>query len=137
MGTAKSPSQYASAGADFKHNFIDPTIEDSEGSLVYASLATLYADFHKGGSLDAQPYATGNHLQQASYGNYAFGVFFAAAGVPLNQTLTAASTYGYWQQIWGAYKTQTLSPDYGGIPVANVQNIISGYNDQLNGTTCQ
>jgi hypothetical protein len=144
MGTALSPSQYAAAGAAFKADYIDSIASGDDAALIAAGLVTLHADFHQGGSLDAQPNASGDTFQKQTYGNYAFGVFFAAAGVPLNQALSAASAYGYWQQFRGylksghnPYRNQPLDPVYGGIPSANVQNITQGYNDQINGTTCQ
>lgn len=143
-GTALSPSQYAAAGAAFKADYIDSVTSGDDAGLVAAGLSTLYSNFQQGGSLDAQPYAAGDPGQRASYGNYAFGVFFASAGVPLDQALSAASAYGYYEQAKGyiknghsPYRGQPLDPVYGGIPVANVQNITLGYNDQLNGTTCQ
>jgi len=144
MGQAKSPSEYAAAGTDFKNMFIDPLnavngdSADIAPGLALGGLTTLYLDFHQGGSLDAQPSAAGTEAQRQSYGNYVYGVFFAAAGIPLGQALSAASTYGYKQQFWnGAYQGSQFGPDYRGIPIENVQAITAGYTDQLNGTLCQ
>ena len=144
MGKAKSPSQYAAAGKAFKTTYIDPLsaingdTADIAPGVVVGGLVTLYSYFHQGGSLDAQPYATGSPLQKASYGNYVYGVFFAAAGFSLNATLSAANIYGYKQQIVnGAYKLRTFGPDYGGIPIENVQDITAGYKAQLKGATCR
>ncbi len=121
----------------FKTTYIDPLNGDNADALVHGGVVTLYLDFRRGGSLDAQPYATGGGLQKAHYVNYVYGVFFAAAGFPLNQALTAASTYGYKQQIVnGAYRGRAFDPNYGGIPIENVQDITAGYNAQLNGTIC-
>jgi hypothetical protein len=144
MGKALSPSQYAAAGASFKDNYIDPVSTDSDPAHVFAGLGQLYTGFRQGGPLDAQPNATGDITQRASYANYVFGVYFASAGIPLDEALSSANAYGYIEQAWGIikrgrnpYRGKAMNPVYGGIPTVNVQNITQGYNDQLNGTTCQ
>ncbi len=122
-------------GEDFKADFIDQITATSDPALVAAAFAQLYSDFHQGGALDAQPYATGNAFQKASYGNYTFGVFMAAAGVSEDDALTAASLYGYKQQyVNGAYQDRAMDPVYGGIPSQNVRDIQSGYTDYASGT---
>jgi RHS repeat-associated protein len=136
-GTAKTPRQYAAAGQSFKNSYVDPVDGNDGAGLVVGGLLNLYSNFQKGGTLDAQPYASGTGLQRASYGNYAYGAFFAGAGFSLQQTLSAASLYGYKQQILnGAYQGRNFGPDYGGIPIENVQDITAGYSAQMNGMLC-
>jgi RHS repeat-associated protein len=137
IGVADAPSQYAAAGLALQNSIIESLDGDNAFGLILAGLSTMASDFHQGGPLDPQPFTAGTPLQQATYGNYVYGVFSAAAGLSLDQALTAASIYGYKQQLVnGAYKGRTFGPDYRGIPAANVQDIISGYNDYVNGTLC-
>lgn len=75
-------------------------------------------------------------MVSGTYGNYAYGAFFAGAGFSLDETLTNASLYGYKQRLGGAYRGRSLDPTYGGIPVENVRDITAGYNDAVNGTLC-
>ena len=106
--------------------------------MLLIGFPMLAAKFHQGGSLDAQTHGSGSNRQKATYGNYAYGVFFAAAGFSLNDTLSFASAYGYKQQLLsGAYRGANLDPNHAGIPVENVKDIVAGFNAQLNGTTCQ
>jgi len=142
MGNAMSPSQYAEMGQAWKHTWLDPVFDPVNASngagFTVGGLIELYSDFHRGGSLDAQPYANGDQLQKATYGNFAFGVFFAAAGWSLDDALTAASIYGYKQRIVNrAYRGRSLDPKYSGIPVENVQDITAGYPAQLSGAACR
>jgi hypothetical protein len=137
QGSALSPQQYAAKGQDFGAGIVAMGQSYSPDVASSFALGSLAGQFSKGGSLDAQPGATGNPFQKASYGNYVFGAFFAGAGVPLADALTAANAYGLKQQmLGGAYTTQTLGPSYTHIPAANVQAIINGYNDASRGTLC-
>jgi hypothetical protein len=90
------------------------------------------AQFHKGGTMDAQA-----HGGVQADGNYDFGVYNAAAGIPLSTTLDLADTYGKYFSKYPAdpndprYKTP--DKNYPNIPAVNVQNIAKGYNDYQNG----
>jgi hypothetical protein len=93
----------------------------------------------KGKYLDAQPLASGNVFQKQAYGNYVFGTYMSAAGVPLNVSLSGASALALGS---GAYFTYSkngyqMDPNYPLLPAANVGNITNGYNARQNGTTCQ
>jgi len=138
MGNALTPSQYAALGSAFGQAYLSG-LSDDEGTNLAQALAWLYSNFHKGGALDAQPSATGDSLQRATYGNYVYGVFFAAAGISLDGTLTAASTYGYKQRIFSfgkAYRGRKVYSQYQGIPAANVDDIYQGYADFMSGQLC-
>jgi hypothetical protein len=88
--------------------------------------------------LDAQPLASGNVFQKQAYGNYVFGAYMAAAGVPLKVALSGASGLAL---VSGAYFTYNrnnfqMDPNYPLLPAANVGNITNGYNAAVNGTVC-
>jgi hypothetical protein len=65
-----------------------------------------------------------------------YGAFFAAAGIPLSDALSAANTYGAKQQLFGAYKGRQMHPNYTYLPAVNIRDIINGYNDELQGALC-
>jgi RHS repeat-associated protein len=137
QGSALTPQQYAAKGQEFGAGIV--AMGQSYGPDVAFSFAlgSLAGQFSKGGSLDAQPGATGTNRQKASYGNYTFGAFFAGAGVPLADALTAANAYGLKQQMLGrAYLDRIMDPNYSHLPAANVQAITNGYNDASRGTLC-
>src|SRR3974390_1311019 len=121
MGGNLSPSFWAKMGAEAKFN---PFIlwED----VTYG--------FPKGGYLDAQPFASGNAFERAAYGNYVFGVYVAAAGIPLEAALFEGN-----QKAQGnpAYRNRTKESLFGNLPAANVMNIAAGYIDQEAGFACQ
>jgi hypothetical protein len=56
----------------------------------------------------------------------------AASGTPLTVALAGANAYG----ATASYQNQPMLPPYGLIPTANAENIINGYNAQMNGTLC-
>jgi len=138
-GKAPSPADFAAKGKAFKSG-IDTMLKfspDPESVYAYA-IGALVGDFAKGGPLDAQPSATGTALQRASYGNYAYGAFFAGAGLSLSDALSAANAYGFKQQLFGgAYKGRTMDPTYTHLPAVNVQDIINGYMDEIQGKLCE
>ena len=106
-------------------------------SIFYYALGELAGGFGKGGPLDAQPKAAGTPLQRGSYGSYVYGAFFAGAGIPLSDALSAANAYGFKQQLLGgAYKARTVDPTYPRLPAINVLDIINRYRDELQGTLC-
>jgi hypothetical protein len=122
-GSAPQPRDYAAAGNAAKGNPIN------FGRAVVKG-------FPRGGYLDAQPAASGNALQRAAYGNYAFGVFMAAAGVPLSWALTGGNAYAF---LSGAQYTSNNGPmdqNYKSLPAANVANVTNGYTAQVYGNTC-
>ena len=136
QGRALSPQQYAAQGKSLATGIAALSNAYAPDVAFSFGLGTLYGQFSKGSALDAQPKASGTTLQRASYGNYAYGAFFAGAGVPLNEALTAANAYGFKQQVTGAYGGRTLDPTYSHIPAVNVQDIVNGYNAALQGTLC-
>jgi len=113
MGRAPAPSTYAALG--------------SAAATAPASMLLELISFGKGLALDAQ--ASG---ATTAYANYVFGVYFAAAGIPLSVTLQAAEAYG---AIFAIY-TGTAGPMDGFIPTANVMNITDGYDAEKAGTLC-
>ena len=117
-GSAPSPQQYANEGTALAQQAA------SSGPSLLNGLdeIALLLQFHRGGMLDAQ--AQGG---SPAYGNYAFGAFFAGLGWSLQNTLAAANAYGALASQYNP-KTTNMSPDYPGIPSANVQNIANGYN---------
>lgn len=137
QGKALSPTEYAARGKAFREE-IDTMLEsDPDGDTLEYAMGELYGDFHQGGPLDAQPYATGDPLGKASYGNYAFGAFFAGAGISLQDALSAANAYGLKQQVLnGAYHDRAMDPTYTHLPVSNVQDIINGYDAEIDGKLC-
>jgi hypothetical protein len=112
-GRALSPSDYASMGQAANGNPV----------TFYLDLAA----FPRGGALDAQPLGA-----SPAYGNYVYGVFMAASGMPLTVALSGAALYG----MTASYQNQPMAPPYGVLPTANVENIINGYNAQKNGSLC-
>jgi hypothetical protein len=103
-------------------NPYDPDGNSEAGGALY-NLGQL-AQFHRGGSLDAQRYGASHE-----YGNYAFGIYNAATGAPLPEVLDWANSYG---KYFSKYN-RPLDETYTSIPTDNVQNIIKGYNDYQNG----
>ena len=83
--------------------------------------------FHRGGNLDAQKYGA-----SPAYANYVFGVYMAAHGYTLPETLDGAEKYAF---NFCRYPSKTpMSPAYPAVPAANVANITKGFNDERNGT---
>ena len=84
-GNAPAPSYYAQKG-------------QAASSNALSDLYNLYS-FRRGGALDAQvgPGPNGQPFGGTpSYANYTFGVYMAAAGYTLGQTLAGADIYGGW-----------------------------------------
>ncbi len=130
-GTAPSPQDYASRGALAGHIFWNPADPDGNSELAGPLyLAQDLAQFRRGGPLDAQVRYKGS----TAYGNYGFGVYNAAAGIPLRETLDLANAYGRLRSV---YHDRHMDPKYEFIPVENVQNISKGYSDYKNGTLCR
>ena len=96
------------------------------GWLVNA--AYLFS-FRRDGALDAQPFGASR-----AYGNYVFGAYLSAAGIPLSVGLAGAN--GYAAVSNAQYPGFTMDPNLPAIPQANVANIVNGYNTQQNGTLC-
>ena len=110
-GDAPSPSQYEQWGR------------------TASSIQNLWnlAQFHRGGNLDAQKYGA-----SPAYANYVFGVYMAAHGYTLPETLDGAEKYAF---NFSRYPSKTpMSPAYPSMPAANVANITKGFNDERNGT---
>jgi hypothetical protein len=121
-GGAPNPSAYAAAGTIAKvSEFLSPG-----GLLVNAA---YLSGFRRGGALDAQPLGASR-----AYGNYVFGAYLSAAGIPLSVGLGGAN--GYAAVSNAQYPGFSMDPNYSAIPQANVANIINGYNAQRNGTLC-
>lgn len=92
-------------------------------------LGTL-ASFAHGLPADAQAYG-GSH----EYANYAYGVFMAAAGFSLAETLNSANLYGAFFSSYSANKLNASSSTPA-IPPENASNITNGFNDEANNTLC-
>lgn len=107
----------------------------AKGSPVTFILDALKG-FPRGDYLDAQPLGTGNVLQRAAYGNYAFGVYMAAAGIPLSAALAGANGFGFASGAKYGPRNGPTDPLYSSLPLANTINIEHGYSDQQNGMTC-
>jgi len=121
-GGAPNPSMYAAAGTIAQvSEFLSPG-----GLLVNAA---YLLSFPRGGALDAQPLGASR-----AYGNYVFGAYLSAAGIPLSVGLAGAN--GYAAVSNAQYPGFTMDPNYPAIPQANVANIVNGYNAQRNGTLC-
>jgi len=116
-GSAPSPSVYAQKG-------------QAGSSNAFTDIYNLL-QFRRGASLDAQVRYGG----APSYANYAFGVYMAAAGYTLNQTLALADIYAQFRSSYPV-GTPMAGPNYPFTPQANVSNITNGFNAQTNGTTC-
>ena len=85
--------------------------------------------FPAGHYLDPQPLASGNVFQRQAYGNYAFVVYMASAGVSLNNALSGANTYAFFRSSYP--KSTPMDPTYGSLPAASVTNIRNGYNGRV------
>jgi RHS repeat-associated protein len=123
-GNAPAPSYYAQKG-------------QAASSNALSDLYNLYS-FRRGGALDAQvgPGPNGQPFGGTpSYANYTFGVYMAAAGYTLNQTLAGADIYAQYRSSYPA-GTPMAGPNYPFTPQTNVNNITNGFNAQTNGTTC-
>ena len=95
-------------------------------------------NFRRGGALDAQvgPGPNGQPFGGSpSYANYTFGVYMAAAGYTLGQTLAGADIYAQYRSRYPA-GTPMAGPNYPFTPQTNVNNITNGFNAQTTGTTC-
>jgi RHS repeat-associated protein len=123
-GNAPDPSYYAQKG-------------QAAASNPVKDFLNLF-NFRRGGALDAQ---VGRGLNgqpfggAPSYANYTFGVYMAAAGYTLNQTLAGADIYAQYRSRYPA-GTKMAGPNYPFTPQTNVNNITKGFNAQMNGTPC-
>jgi RHS repeat-associated protein len=133
-GHALSPSKYAAYGqAALRMQQSFAGSHDPYG-LTPAAAQMLSLDqlsqFHRGGPFDAQAFGS-----SASYGNYVFGVYMAAAGFSLNDALWGANAYA---ATFAHYypRPPMDDPYYPSLPNANIRNIAAGYNDQTNGILC-
>jgi hypothetical protein len=120
-GRALTAYDYASAG------------KASEGNPLNLAL-DAYKGFPTGDYLDPQPIASGNALQNAAYGNYAFGVYMAAAHVPVSVALTGAALFGLHHTYTSANGPRDSI--FRNLPAANVTNIRKGYSAEKSGTLC-
>jgi hypothetical protein len=120
------PEEYAKRGEMAGQILLNPADPDGNSELsgpLY--LAQDLLKFRRGGSLDAQAYGA-----LPPYGNYTFGVYNAAAGLSLLDTLGMANTYGKWRSHYG--KDVPMDNVYSSIPASNVENIVRGYSDYKN-----
>jgi hypothetical protein len=130
LGAGPDPAYYAKLGEMAQRLITNPNDVEgfsAAGGLLYD--AANLAQFKRGHALDAQSYGA-----SPAYGNYVFGVYNAARGAGLPDTLDLANTYG---KYFSKYKFTDDNPAdqiYRSIPATNVQNITRGYNDYKNGT---
>ncbi len=122
-GRALTASDYATAGKASNGNSTNLALDAFKG-------------FPRGDYLDAQPLASGNPQQRAAYGNYVFGVYMAAAGVPLSRALAGGNAYAFLSGAKYGSSNGPMDPNHGSLPAANVANITNGYNAQAGGSTC-
>ncbi len=129
QGSAESPQEYARLG----------TTASAYGPVVFSLYSA--AGFPRGSFLDAQPKAGIGSvldryagLERAAYGNYVYGDYMAAAGVPLGAALNLANLFAISSTY--SIKNGPISSTYTHLPEANVANITRGYTDQINGTLC-
>src|ERR1700722_6895086 len=109
QGKALPPSAYAAQGAAARGNVTDLVLDASMG-------------FRRGDYLDAQMGRSGWNV--AAYGNYTFGVYMQAAGIPISIALRGAEAYASTKN----YPTGTqMEGGYPGLPAANAANIRNGY----------
>jgi RHS repeat-associated protein len=138
-GNALTPADYAAEGAaanQSNYSFSDSLFSFWGGTGVTNFYLNL-TGFPRGHYLDPQPFGSGNAIQNAAYGNYVYGVYMQATGVPLSFALSGANMYAY---VSGAQYGSAMGPmdrTYGSLPAANVMNITNGYNAQASGTTCE
>ena len=124
QGRALSPSDYATAGNATKWY----------SSPINFALNAKYG-WPGGSYLDAQPLTNvPGTWAAAAYGNYVYGVYMQAAGVPLSVALIGANVYANQNSSYTS--GPPMDPNYPALPAANVTNITNGYNAQKNGTTC-
>jgi RHS repeat-associated protein len=121
QGRALPPSAYAASG------------KAANGSPVNFALDVIEG-WPRGHYLDAQPLASGTVFERQAYGNYVFGVYMQAAGVPLSVALTGANDYAALTSSYPS--TWSFDQNYPFLPSASVANITNGYNAQMNGTAC-
>jgi RHS repeat-associated protein len=125
---------------DYQGHALPPSAYAAQGANAWKNPITLLMDkrgWPRGGFLDAQPMASGTVQQRRAYGNYVYGVYMQAAGVPLSLALYEANQYA--NDSGAGYNPQSDGPmdsKYTNIPAANVTNITNGFNAQANGTTC-
>jgi len=123
-GRALDPSAYASQGS-------------SDNGHPMTILLNSVTGFPRGHFFDAQPLTGAPAVQAAAYGNYVFGVYMAAAGVPLSRALFAGNGYAFLSRAkYSTTKQGPMDPNYRSLPAASVANITNGYNAQKNGTVC-
>jgi hypothetical protein len=103
------------------------------GLFAPVGIMNLY-QFRSGGALDAQYQGGIENYAYTAYANYAYGVYLAAAGLTLDEALTAAGAYGGGR--YGPDGPSSPDPNYPSLPMANVQNITQGYLDYYRGTLC-
>lgn len=130
-GNAPDPSEYAKRGSELKKIPPDPPAGSpiTPADQVFSNLAQAL-EFHRGGTLDAQVRYGGS----TAYANYAYGVYFGAAGFSLPDMLALANTYGACCSRYP--KKIQMDTKYPSIPASNVKNITAGYNDYKSGTLC-
>lgn len=126
-GNAPNPKQFADEGAALAQQ-----AENSSPSLLNGlDEVSLIAQFHRGGSLDAQAQGA-----NSNYGNYVFGAFFAGLGWPLQDALAGANAYGALYSQYSASQLKGNYSSYPALPAANVQYIIKGYSAAKAGVLC-
>jgi hypothetical protein len=76
---------------------------------------------------------SGNVYGRAAYGNYVFGVYVAAAGIPLEAALLEVNNAAQGNP---AYLNRRKDSVFRNLPAANVTNIAAGYIDQEAGFAC-
>jgi hypothetical protein len=99
----------------------------SEMAAARANIINLYS-FHNGGALDTQAFGG-----STAYANYVYGVYMAAAGYSLQQTLGGADLYASMPWKYRGRPPSFFDANYTNTPTANVTNITNGYNAETAG----
>lgn len=96
-GRALTPADYAAEGAaanESNYSWFNSLFSLWGGTGVENFYLNI-TGFPRGNYLDPQPLGSGNPVQNAAYGNYVYGVYMQAAGVPLWFALSGANAYAY------------------------------------------
>jgi hypothetical protein len=138
VGNAPSPQQFAANGqaANQRQQFYNSMNDPSGGGAASAGLLFDFLDllkFRRGGSYDAQAYGS-----TPAYGNYAYGVYMSADGYSFSTTLSGANLFGATSTYTPSYVASHggYDPLYPNLPLSNIENIISGFLQQQNGSLC-
>jgi RHS repeat-associated protein len=114
---------------------LPPSLYENLGeftALVPGSIPLELAAFAPGGPLDAQRFDGQTNMAWVAYANYAFGIYTAAAGVPLDTALTGANVVAGFAGYSGSFPRGGYT-NYPNLLNSNYNNIVNGYNAVASG----